>query len=257
MAANEDRKTLRQRSGSLVDGLAQTVISRVSTRASHGRSSRLDAGAQLLLDAVLDTGPFNPAQLRGEFDALRVSKNDLLDHCIPTAAARLGVGWIEDDLSFARVSTASARLFGLCKQSSITWQDYPQNEDGLSILLTTVGREDHIIGPAVLAEQLRQRGHSVCTLLNSDSHSILKRLRTIGHDAVLMSVGSYGTLDLTTEAIKSLKREGINAPIILGGAILDLTSELETKTGADLVTKDIETALAAVIGSRMQAQRAE
>jgi methylmalonyl-CoA mutase cobalamin-binding subunit len=243
MAGNDDKGTLRERSGSLVDGLAQTVISQVNGGAKYGTTRRLEAGTQLLLTAAIDRAPFNTRRVTTALTALRLADDDVLAYCIPDAARALGQDWLNDQLSFAHVSTASARLFGLCKEFSRNWRPQYTDPGSCSVILATIGREDHLVGPAVVTEQLRRQGHSVHMMLNADGPAILNRLRNVGNDAVFISCGSFRTLDLATKAIKTIKTAGVDLPVLLGGAIVGLDDKIERKTGADLVTNDIDTAL--------------
>lgn len=218
------------------------VIYQVNTGLKYDSNRRLDAGTQLLLAAAMDRAPFDLPRVTQDLCALRVDEEDLLRHCIPEAARALGQDWLQDRLSFAQVSTASARMFGLCKEISKDWRYRPAHQTG-NLLLATIEREDHTIGPAVLTERLRRQGHSVYVMLNTDTTEILQQLRDVGYDALLFSCGSFRTLELTSKAIKRVKAAGVGLPILLGGAIVELDNELRRKTGADLVTNDIDTAL--------------
>lgn len=236
--------SLRDRSGSLVDGLARTVISRVKSDSESGQNRRLDVGTKMLVQAILDRDRFDMARVRADLEALHIGSKDIVEHCIPAAANALDSGWISDEISFARVSTASARLFGLCKEASEEWRNARNHPDAPVVLVCTVGQDSHIVGPTVLVEKLRQRGCSVDTALNTTGDELVRRLRAGQHQTLMISVSSYQTLELATEAIKIVRRgHGFDTPIVLGGAILDFESELEDRTGADLVTKDVETAL--------------
>lgn len=215
---------------------------------------RLDAGTQLLLSAALDRAPFDTRRLRSDLDAMRVTETDILDHLVPEAARSLGEDWLSDTLTFAKVSTASARLFGLCKEVGMEWRMLRDDPASRSILLCTFGREDHVVGPAVLTERLRRAGHSVFTLLNSDARSAVTTLREERHDALMISVGSFRVLDLTVKAIRSVRYAGVDLPIIVGGAVLEADTTITQLASVDLVTNDIEKALASLakLGARPQ-----
>ena len=113
-------------------------------------------------------------------------------------------------------------------------------------------------GVTVLVDQLRRRGCSVDALLNASPNEIAARLKSGHHHALMMSVACFPSLDLATKAIKVIRQiEGVHAPILLGGAILDYASGLQETTGADLVTKDIDIALGAIESRQANMQVAE
>ena len=254
MAANNDNGTLRLRSGSLVDGLARKVISEVNNGSLRGRDQRLEEGTKLLLSAVLAPAPFDTERVCRDLDTLRISRAEIVDHCVHQVASELGVGWLGDTLTFASVSTASARIYGLCKDLDGGWASRSTDANSKSVLLATVGREDHMIGPTVLADQLRRRNHSVAVMLNTDGDLLRRKLAHASHDVIMISVGSYQTLDLSAKVITQIRNEGVDAPIVLGGAILDFEIGLDEITGADLVTKSVDTALAGLSTSSKATQ---
>ncbi|MEL7116543.1 MAG: cobalamin B12-binding domain-containing protein [Pseudomonadota bacterium] len=250
MTAKTDKSTLQAKSGQLVDRLAQSAILHLGATGSTTRPRRLDVGTKALIEAVLDRASFDAEAVWGDLERLRLSRIDMFDHCIPEAATALGEGWLQDEITFAGVSNASSRLFGMCKEIGGEWHNLTTDDDTSSILLATIDREDHVIGPSILAEQMRRRGHSVYMMHNVDAARIRTRLRNVRHDAVMISAASYQSLDLASEAIRSLVYEGVDVPVILGGAILEFEDGLEHKTGADLVTNDLDKALAAVATAR-------
>jgi len=244
MTATDDKGLLRGRSRSLVNVLAKTAIAKVKTPANPGQNLRLDVATKMLIAKILDRSVFDLGEVCEELETLRITNSEVIDHCIPEAANRLGVDWLNDTLTFGEVSTASARLFGLCKAMSEDWTETRNLKSGHHLLVATLEKEDHLIGPTVLIEQLRRLGHSVDALLNTNQDKIARRIATEHHTALMISVASYQTLDIAADAIRHVRQmAGIEIPILLGGAILDHEENLQQKTGADFVTKHIETAL--------------
>lgn len=248
MAAKDGKHTPNPKGGPLVKELAQAAISRADVGSSRSTGVKLEAGTEFLVSSVLGLSRFDITAVRSELDAMQINQSELLDHCIPDAARALGTGWLADQLSFAKVSTASARLFGMCKAYGNEWSETERGSDR-AILLVTIDREDHLVGPTIVADQLRRRGISVQTLYGATPQAILHRMRGGCFEAVWISSASHRSLDLTEKAIKTLKDEGIEQPVVLGGAILDLEDGLDGGTGADLVTKDLDKALSAVATS--------
>lgn len=246
MTMTHGRRTLLSGSGTLLDGLALSVISRVNSAPHQRRNRRIDVGAKILLAGVLDKAAFDIEVVQADLASLRIATTDVVDYCIPQAARDLGEGWVEDRLSFAEVSIGSARLYTLCKAISSGWDNLRPPPNARSILLATVEREDHIIGPAVLADQLRRRGHSVHRMPNANGPMIAAKLRNDRYDGLLISASTTHALATAGLIIKHVRGTGCDAPIILGGFALSLDRQKAASAGADLVTNDIEEALDAM-----------
>ena len=257
MTMTHGRRTLLSGSGSLLDGLALSVISRVNSAPHQRRNRRIDVGSKILLAGVLDRAAFDIAVIQGDLASLRIAPTDIVDYCIPQAARDLGEGWVEDRLSFAEVSIGSARLYTLCKAISAGWDNLRPPANTRSILLTTVDREDHILGPAVLADQLRRRGHSVHRLSNGTGPVIAEKLRNGRFDGLMISASTTHALETSGSVIKHVRGAGCDVPIILGGHALSLNAQKAMGTGADVVTNDIEDALDALTADDMALRVAE
>ena len=244
-------------SGSLVDGLARSVISKVNATPHQRRHRRIEIGTNVLYAAVLDKAPFDSDMVKSDLVTLRITMTDIVDQCIPHVAAMLGDDWVEDRLSWARVTMASARLYGLCKSVGQEWDNVQPTADSRTILLVTLDREDHIIGPAVLADQLRRRGHSVKLHSNASGHSVRERLEQDRFDGILMSVATRHGLESASKAIREIRKSGADTIVALGGAVLNEDGINVSSTGADLTTNDIDVALDAMLGDRIDLRVAE
>lgn len=257
MAAKNGAGVFLSESGSLVDGLALSVISRINAAPHTRRNRRIDVGAKILLSEVLEHSDFDQEAVREDLASLRISRTDIVDHCIPMAAAELGLAWIDNRLSWAQVSVGSAKLYSLCKAVSQPWDNIRPPMSSRAILLATIERESHVIGPAVVADQLRRRGHSVQLHSNGSAESILSELGKRSYDGVFISVSSGQTLESTVRHIRSIQRAATGLPVILGGSALSHNGARLENTGADLVTNDIEEALDAVSGNDISLRVAE
>lgn len=229
-----------------MDSLALSVISEVVATPHRQRNKRLELGTKLLLSSIVDFPYFNQDQLRSEFLSLRLSPADVVDHCIPLAAQKIGEDWVNDRLSFACVSVASARLFGVCKLFDQSWESSPRTQVPLNLLLATMDREDHIIGPAVLSNQLRRRGHSVRVHSNATAESLREKLRQDRYHGVLISVATSQSLETSEKAIKALRQKGITTFFALGGCAVEQAKLQANDTEADLVTSDIDKVIDAI-----------
>lgn len=258
MAGKKGTSTLHTGSGSLVDGLARSVISKVSATPHQRRFRRIEIATKILFAAVADSGStFDRDQLKSDLAALRVTRTDIVDQCIPHVAHSLGDAWITDRMSFAQVASASARLYGLCKSIGQDWDNIHPSLNARAVLLATIDRESHIIGPAVLADQLRRRGHSVNLHSNASAESICQKIELDRFDGLLLSVSTLQALESAVKAIREIRKTR-NAPlIVLGGAVLYEDGIDVSQTGADMTTNDIDAALDAMAGDDIKLRVAE
>lgn len=235
-------------SGSLVDGLALSVISRVSATPHQRRFRRIEIGTKILLAAALDRADFDQEQVIADLAALRISPTDIVDQCIPQAAWALGTDWVDDFLSFASVTAASARLYGLLKSIGQSWDNIRPGLNSRNLLLATMNRESHIIGTAVLTDQLRRRGHSVLLHSNATARSLGEKLERDRFDGILFSVSTWQALESAKNAITEISGKKGNAVIAVGGAVLNEDGFDLALSGADITTNDIDAALDAMAG---------
>lgn len=257
MAGNKGTSTLHTGSGSLVDGLARSVILKVSATPHQRRFRRLEIATKILYAAVTDGRAFDRDQVKTDLEALRVTRTDIVDQCIPHVAHALGEDWKIDRMTFAEVSSASARLYGLCKSIGQDWDNIHPSMNSRAVLLATLDRESHIIGPAVLADQLRRRGHSVHLHSNASARTICEKTSQDHFDGVLLSISTLQALESAVKVIREL-RTTKNVPlIVLGGAVLNEDGIDVSQTGADMMTNDIDAALDAMTGDDIKLRVAE
>lgn len=257
MSAEHGSRALLTGSRSLVDGLARSVISKVNATPHQRRYRRVEIGTNVLYAAVLDKDRFDSDTVKADLGMLRISMTDIVDQCIPKVAAMLGEDWVADRLSFARVTVASARLFSLCKSVGQEWDNVRTGIGSHAVLLATIDREDHIIGPAVLADQLRRRGHSVQLHSNATAQSLREKLSQDSFDGVLVSVATRHGLELARKAITELKKGGVDTIVALGGAVLNEDGINVQNTGADVTTNDLDEALDVMAGNDVEVKVAE
>ncbi len=257
MTGKNGSSTLLTGNGSLVDGLALSVISKVSATPHQRRFRRIEIGAKILYAAVLDRTGFEQDQVVADLAALRISKTDIIDQCIPQTARTLGLDWVEDRLGFAEVTSASARLYGLCKSIGQNWDNLRPGLNMRNLLLTTMNRESHILGPAVLADQIRRRGHSVLLHSNATAQSISEKIERERFDGILFSVSTWQALESAENAIRQISGRKGNAVIAVGGTVLNEDGFELALTGADIVTNDIDAALDAMTGEDISLRVAE
>lgn len=222
-------------------------MSRLSGDGRHREPLDSLRAAALLASRVLSSDDFDEDAVLAELLSLRIEANDILDICIPEAARALGQGWLDDELSFTRVSAASSRLFRLSKALSSEWDNLVPSNDSHSILVATFRRDDHLLGPGILVQQLRRRHHSVHLMSNTDAASVGRKVATGEFDCLMVSVASIVSLEAAIADLKSLQLQGaLRIPVIVGGKALEYTTLTSDDVAADLVTDDLDLALAAL-----------
>ena len=138
MTGRKGSSKLQTGSGSLVEGLARSVISQVSATPHQRRFRRIEIDAKVLYAAVTDTAAFDREQIQSDLAALRISRTDIIDQCVPQVATTLGDDWVQDRMSFAQVTLASARLYGLCKAIGQDWDNVHPGLNSKALLLVTL-----------------------------------------------------------------------------------------------------------------------
>lgn len=243
MPGSPPRTSHKDLDASDIHAFARTVIASLKVSQSPHALQMIEEASDWLADAVLSRETPSLEDLRAGLEARKMASTDVIDYCVPKAAAKLGLLWANNKLSFVSVSAGSARLQLLCRLVSSDWE-HSRVGERLDLLSVTMPDEQHLIGQAVTADQLRRKGHSVKILTNADYPSLRRELKCRGFDAVLMSCATTKSLEAAVEMISNARGAEGPAPLfLLGGAVLEHVKAEELSTGADLVTNDINDAL--------------
>lgn len=227
-----------------VSALARSVVARLAGRPQR-RAAEPDLVAALVR-AALDDGPDGLAALRADLRRARVGDVDLVDVYLPQAARELGCQWLEDEASFSEVSIGVARMQALLHRIGRGWLERTEPVAGQpSVLLLLPEGEQHTFGAMVVLAQLRRRGASVRFRSGGAVAEIGAAVQQHEYDAALISVGCEEKLELCRKLVQALRKgSGGDMRIVVGGAVLDRPVDVLQATGADLVTNDLERALA-------------
>ncbi|MBD3763490.1 MAG: hypothetical protein IE927_01820 [Rhodobacterales bacterium] len=178
--------------------------------------------------------------------AARISDVQIVDGYIPEAARRLGLDWEADRISFTDVTVGAARLSGLLHGMGLdcTADDARPNGQDTLLLIVPHG-EQHTLGAAILAGQLRRMGISVCFRLGP-SLSDLAGLTAARHfKGALISIGSQDRINTCSMLVRTLHTLSKGTlRVVVGGVIVGSGSPDLLALGADAVTNEIEGALA-------------
>ncbi|MBC2836619.1 cobalamin B12-binding domain-containing protein [Paragemmobacter straminiformis] len=232
--------------GADVSQFAAEVVARLVKREGDTVPEMRESLVQSLMRAVCSVDPQVLETLRPELRRARVSPAVLADHYIPEVARRLGREWSADCVSFAQVTMGTARLQSILREIGQGWfADAGGQSDGPTLLLVLPQGEHHTLGAMVLAGRLRRNGVSVALRIGETAQEVAAFIQGRHFDGALISVASYDRLETCRKLVKTLKDATKGAlRIALGGAVLDEGGETVICAGVDVVTNDIETALA-------------
>lgn len=234
--------------GAGVSQFAAEVVARLVKREGDAVPEIRETLVVSLMRAVSSSDPLSFELLRPELRRARVSPAVLADCYIPEVARRLGREWCADCITFADVTMGTARLQSILREIGQGWfADAGGQSDGPTLLVVIPAGEHHTLGAMVLAGRLRRSGVSVALRIGETAQELATFLQGRHFDGALVSVASYDRLETCRKLVKTLKDATNGAlRIALGGAVLDEGGETVICAGADVVTNDIETALAAL-----------
>ena len=208
-----------------------------------------DRDAQRRLHAaVLAVDPLACRETARALIAQGVTAVRICDVHVPAVARRLGEDWVADDLSFSAVTIGGARLQRLLREIGEGDEgDRRRNAagDARAVLLLVAPEADHTLGAMVLAGQLRRRGLSVRLSLGEPDDAIVEAMTATRFDAVFVSVTLRESLGFLEGALAQIRaRFAVVPPVVLGGALIDREGADAATLGIDLVTSDLDEAVA-------------
>ena len=230
-----------------VGDLANRVISVLRERSMAERALLCDAIIDRLLVSIADPAGFDPEVTLSMLRAAHLSDKDIISCYIPEAARHLGCRWNQSEMSFAQVTTASARLQDMVRLVSSDWSDRAANGstcDQLGVLLVICENDLHTLGCVTIAASLRHEGHSVRLILGATGQEFRRALKQDWYDLIMFSCASAQALENVAKFVKHARMSLRNVPpLILGGAVLNQFSDVQEKVGVDLATNDLQMAL--------------
>lgn len=230
-----------------VDVLASKVISVLRQRSFAENALLCDATIDQLLVAISDPKPFDTSAVLMMLRAARLSYEDIVSCYIPEAARHLGCRWNQSEMSFAQVTTASARLQDLVRVMSSDWsidigRKVPDSQ--LGILLVICDNDTHTLGCATIGARLRHAGHSVRLIFGASDQDLREALQHDWYDLIMFSCARPQALVTIRQFVNHIRATLLDAPpIILGGLILPQVVDAQEITDVDLATNDLQLAL--------------
>lgn len=236
------------RDGHGVSALARSVVARLLARDARAeRALDPDLLAQMVRTLLsFDPKPFT--ELSRELRRARLTDVELVDQYFPAAARELGCDWAADRASWAAVSIGIARMQAAVHEIGRGWSEnsVATSAAPTAVLLIPEG-EQHSFGPMVLLHQLRRRGVSVRLQIGAKPDDLPALLAERRFDCALISIGCEARLALAQSLTATVRKlTGNTLPVAIGGAVLDRPVDVKGRTGADIVTNDLDEMLAAI-----------
>lgn len=244
MASKEPSNPFQTAPSRHVDALARTVLTTLRTYPTLEMRNRLSQAARDLAAVSVLPDEFDPDAVLVELRLDRLSHADLMDFCIPEAAFLIGQHWTENRLPFWQVSLSGARLYQLTKRLSAEWACPSRHDTRMAVLLVACRESAHILGPALLVDQLRRAGCSVNSMVADRQTQLGPVLNQGAFDLVIFTCASLDVLETVAFLVKQARNETcLVPPMVLGGPVMDYADNIREITDVDLVTKDIKKAL--------------
>lgn len=170
---------------------------------------------------------------------------DIANQYIPAIARRLGEDWIEDRADFALVSIACARLQAYLRHTGLEWFEKASLTKPVKAraLLIVPEFEQHTLGATLLCGQLRSQGVCTTTDINTPVGKIPNLVEGQRFDAIMISSSQSETLELLASVVSMVREICADAPIIIGGNVLEQTQDALAVSGADLAATSWQDAM--------------
>lgn len=166
-----------------------------------------------------------------------IGVDDLAGRIIPHAARRLGEMWMEDEVTFPEVSMAAARMQAMIRDlfdgAATTQPDAPR------VALVVSMAETHTLGAIVVTGMMRRVGVQVDLCLGRPVAEIRAMLAGSDVDLVMISAASLEALPETGRVLRMIREDlALDAPLVVGGPVLDYAKSGHGLELADMVTAD-------------------
>ena len=228
-----------------VEKLAKRVIDELGKRSPAETRNRVIETTIWVANVTTTVGNYSQSDVMSALLKRGISRDLIVDCCLPDAARLLGDGWMTNLRSFGQVSLGAVRIQGLLQELSHSWENQRNEEQAGGLFLIVCQGEDHTLGPLVLADQLRRKGYSINILIGAEEEEIIKTSSNGDFDGIMFSCSGIRAFDGIVLLINKLKSKNENLPpLVLGGKIIDVLDEkIHDMIDVDLITKDLEIAI--------------
>jgi MerR family transcriptional regulator, light-induced transcriptional regulator len=224
--------------------LAQEVVKRVATNLRvvlppdlRPSSGQIDA----LCDALLSHDPGLAVTMIDRAQQNGASYDTLCQYYLAAASARLGEWWIDDRVSFYKVTIAAGRIYAILRTLRLNRQ-LPEPDGRRFAVFANVPGDDHNLGIRFAADLARDRGWDIELLTGRTHDELLRDLLTSDTGLIGLSASGKEALPALLKLIVALRLSNPKARIMVCGRIASLGLNLDGITGADFASADFDPA---------------
>jgi len=227
-----------------IETLALTAVRQLAGQRVQERSSAPGTTVEDFCEALVAPSDQAHQNVISLLVARGVPAEQIYGKFIPAAARMLGERWVRDELGFMDVTTGAARLQNLVRAYSCS-QAPVSVPLGQSVLLVVPSFEQHTLGAFLAADAFRRAGLWVHLAIWQEPADIAAQAKTGQFGLIGISASCTKFLEPLEDFVEKARRLAAGTPpIVIGGALVNLTDELERKTGADFATNDPRLAVA-------------
>ena len=205
------------------------------------RRKHLDVYVNQLLAAALSTVSDGMLDVLRDMRKAQIDDAEIAEIYIPAVARALGADWCDDLLDFGSVTIGTARLQGLLRRIEL---DFEVANPGVltsqpGYLIGVPEGTQHTLGVTIVAGHLRRRHAAVRVELDLTPEKVTQAFAQTTYAGVFLSGSGRKCLEPLRDLVDSAKRASRSTPVIIGGGILEQVTDIQSFTGADLVSSGL------------------
>lgn len=227
--------------GGHVAALAKEALAVLAARSPRKRRRSRNVRVEELCDALLASDSYLRHAVVADLISEGVTTDQIFDEYVPLTASLLGEKWVDDKLSFADVTIGASRLQELARSLGGRYEPVgPTIPLGRSALMVVPSFEQHTLGAFIAAGQLRRHGLWMHLALGVEGDDLLRIAHAQNFAMIGISASSMRHVEQIRGLVERLAEDGgVDAPVVLGGALLAQDIDLCAATGVDLATTNI------------------
>lgn len=159
------------------------------------------------------------------------------------AARRLGDDWSADRLGFLEVTLGSARLHGLLRTLHSDFMPRAiRYQPELSILMTAVPGETHVLGVMMAADFFRRAGWQVDLQCTASADKLCELAASGRYSLIGISAGCESVFERLENLVPQLRQSSPDTRIVLAGHLIAMEPNIVEQLGADASAMDVTVA---------------
>jgi methanogenic corrinoid protein MtbC1 len=233
---------------SALQTLAREVIARMAERRKLLRDSLRplpDPVIERLCVALTGTSPTDAVSLVMDLRAEGTGVEQIYLGALAPAARRLGDWWDEDRATFAEVTIAIARVYGIMYglRAEFPISLDPQRRHAV---FAPVPGEDHTLGVSMAADLFRTHGWDIDLKLGLGHDALISAIAHADAPIIGLSLGQEQQLEPLVRLIVALRVTNPRSYILVAGQFVARHTDTLTLTGADAAAAEMPEALEAM-----------